>query len=70
MRMIVVISVIQACKILEEHGMKIQPNHLRAGIHCGAYPFGNEIQMNKSCVYEIFKPLLMKWIDERSMEVE
>lgn len=66
MKQIVVITVHQACLILKEHGMPIQPNHLRAGIDCGAYPFGVAVQMNKSPVYEIFKPLLMKWIDERS----
>lgn len=52
--------------ILKEHGMQIQPNHLRAGIDCGAYPFGVAVKMNKSTVYEIFKPLLMRWISERS----
>lgn len=66
---IVVISTEQACEILKEHGMSIQPNHLRAGIDCGAYPFGIAVQMKKSSVYEIFKPLLMKWIAERSEEV-
>lgn len=66
MRQIVVISVSQACNILKQHGMTIQPNHLRAGIDCGAYPFGVSVKMDKSNVYEIFKPLLMRWIMERS----
>lgn len=66
---IVVINTEQACEILKNHGMNIQPNHLRAGIDCGAYPFGVAVQMKKSSVYEIFKPLLMKWIAERSEEV-
>lgn len=48
----------------------IQPNHLRAGIDCGAYPFGNSVKMSSSSVYEIFKPLLMRWIAERSEEVK
>lgn len=69
MKQIVILSVIQTCKILKEHGMPIHPNHLRAGIECGAYPFGVAVKMEKSCVFEIFEPLLMEWIDERSAEV-
>ena len=68
MKQIVVISVSRACEILKQHGMTIQPNHLRAGIDCGAYPFGVSVKMGKSNVYEIFKPLLMRWISERSEE--
>ena len=68
-REIVVISVAQAVEILKQHGMAIYPEHLRAGIECGAYPFGKAIKMQKHSVYEIYKPLLMRWIDERSEEV-
>lgn len=63
---IVLLTVKEACAILEENGMKITPVHLRAGIDCGAYPFGNSVKMGKSSVYEIFRPLLMQWIEERS----
>jgi hypothetical protein len=63
---IVLLTVKEACAILEENGMKITPVHLRAGIDCGAYPFGNSVKMDKSSVYEIFRPLLMQWIEERS----
>lgn len=69
MKQIVVLNTAQTCKTLKEHGMTIQPNHLRAGIDCGAYPFGVAVQMSKGAVYEIFKPLLMRWIEERSEEV-
>lgn len=68
MKQIVIITADEACRILKAHGMTIQPNHLRAGIDCGAYPFGVSVKMAKSNVYEIFKPLLMRWIDERSTE--
>lgn len=70
MRQITLLSVKEACEILKTHGMTIQPNHLRAGIDCGAYPFGNSVKMSSSSVYEIFKPLLMRWIAERSEEVK
>ena len=65
-RIMVVINTTEACKILREHGMSISPLHLRAGPECGAYPFGSAIKMDKQWVYEIYKPLLMKWIAERS----
>ncbi|MBR3665548.1 MAG: hypothetical protein IKN66_00070 [Ruminococcus sp.] len=64
--MINVISTNEACKILREHGMSISPAHLRAGIECGAYPFGVAVRMEKQCAYEIYVPLLRKWIEERS----
>lgn len=67
-KMIVVLTVLETCAILKEHGMSISPAHLRAGLDCGAYPFGVSIPKEK-CVYEIYKPLLMKWIAERETEV-
>ncbi len=65
-RIINVITTAEACKILREHGMSISPAHLRAGIECGAYPFGVAVRMEKQCAYEIYMPLLRKWIEERS----
>lgn len=65
-RIITVITTAEACKILREHGMSISPAHLRAGIECGAYPFGVAVRMEKQCAYEIYMPLLRKWIEERS----
>lgn len=69
MKKIVVLTVKETVGILKEHGLTIDPAHLRAGIECGAYPFGVAVQMEKRPSFEIFKPLLMKWIDERSEEV-
>lgn len=66
--MIVVLTINETVEILREHGMKISPPHLRAGIECGAYPFGVCVKMDKHPAYEIFKPLLMQWIAERSEE--
>ena len=68
--MIVIISISEAVKILREYGMNISDAHLRAGIECEAYPFGVCIPMAKSKTYEIYKPLLMDWIEERSMKAE
>jgi hypothetical protein len=33
---------------------------------CGAYPFGVCIPAAKSRTFEVYKPLLMQWIKERS----
>lgn len=68
MRVITVLTVKETCKILAEHGFEIYPEHLRAGIDCGAYPFGVAVKMESRNVYEIFKPLLFRWIEERSEE--
>ncbi|MCR5167078.1 MAG: hypothetical protein K6C13_07665 [Oscillospiraceae bacterium] len=67
--MIVVITIAECVKILREHGMNISDAHLRAGIECGAYPFGVCIPMKQN-TFEIYKPLLMKWIEERSIKAE
>ena len=67
--MIVIISISEAVKILREHGMNISDAHLRAGIECGAYTFGVCIPMKQN-TYEVYKPLLLNWIDERSMKNE
>ena len=67
--MIVVISIAECVRILREHGMNISDAHLRAGIDCGAYPFGVCIPL-KQKTYEVYKPLLLKWIEERSMKAE
>lgn len=65
-RHIVIISIKDTVEILRSHGMSISDAHLRAGIECGAYPFGVCIPMKQN-TYEIYKPLLMKWIEERSI---
>lgn len=67
--MIVILTIDETVEILRNNGMKISPPHLRAGIECGAYPFGVCVKMGKRPSYEVFKPLLMKWIAERSEDV-
>ncbi|MBR1862893.1 MAG: hypothetical protein IJ806_02230 [Ruminococcus sp.] len=62
--MMKVITVNQACRILAEHGHKVTPTHLGAGLQQGVYPFGVAIKMTH-WVYEIYDVLLMKWIAER-----
>ena len=69
MKKIVIISVAEACRILKEHGMSVVPAHIHDGIESGAYPFGVCIP-KKRMVYEIYLNLLMKWIDEHSIEVD
>lgn len=63
--MIVVLTIEETVAILRDNGMNISAPHLRAGIECGAYPFGVCVKLNRP-TYEIFKPLLMRWIAERS----
>lgn len=65
-RQIVIISIKDTVEILRSHGMNISDAHLRAGIECGAYPFGVCIPMKQN-TYEVYKPLLLKWIEERSI---
>lgn len=60
-----VISTKRACEILEEHGMKTDPNKLGLGLQQKVYPFGVAIQCNQ-WVYEIYENLLMDWIRERA----
>ena len=67
--MIVVITIAEARQILEDNGFSTSESHIRAGIECGAYPFGVCIQMDKQPAFEVYKPLLMRWIEERSEDV-
>lgn len=69
--MIVTLTPKEAAAILREHGMRrANESHIRAGLDCGAYPFGVMIPFEKSHEYEIYKTLLMKWIAEREGEEE
>lgn len=68
MKMIKILTISQACRILKEHGFEVSPNHLGVGLQQGVYPFGVAIKMTE-WVYEIYDVLLHKWIDERSEEV-
>lgn len=69
MKQIIILTIKQTVEILREHGMNISAPHLRAGLECGAYPFGVCIQMEKHPAFEVYKPLLMRWIEERSEDV-
>lgn len=69
MKQIIILTIKQTVEILREHGMDIIAPHLRAGLECGAYPFGVCIQMEKHTAFEVYKPLLMRWIEERSENV-
>lgn len=69
MKMIRVISLKEACRILNEHGFSISPAHLGVGLQQKVYPFGVAIKMTE-WVYEIYDVLLQKWIDEHSEEVD
>lgn len=71
-KIIVILSVSEACKILKEHGIAMSEEHIRAGLIAKVYPFGVAFKMREDSsryVYEIYKPKLMKWIDEISEEV-
>lgn len=70
--MIVILSIKETRAILMAHGWSVSEPHLRAGLEQKVYPFGVAIQsrkgdgsLGKGWMYEIYKPLLMKWIMER-----
>jgi hypothetical protein len=67
--MIVVITIAEARQILADNGFNTSESHIRAGIECGAYPFGVCIPAAKSHTFEVYKPLLMRWIDERQEKI-
>lgn len=67
--MIETITPRQAAEILRSNGMSITAETLGAGLQQGVYPFGVCVKLERSPVYQIFKPLLEKWIDERSTKV-
>lgn len=61
-----VISTKEACKILDEHGLKTDPQRLGLGLQQKVYPFGIAIKGTGRWIYEIYLNLLLKWISERS----
>lgn len=60
-----VITTKRACEILEEHGMKTNPNKLGLGLQQGVYSFGVAIKDSR-WIYEIYEHQLLKWIEERA----
>ena len=68
-KMIEVISVNEACKILAEYGYNITPQKLRLGLTQGVYPFGDAIKF-KQWDFDVYKHLLLKWIRERATTSE
>ena len=67
-RMMVVIGIKDAAKILREHGFQISDADLRAGLDQKIYPFGDAVVVTSRPVYHIYEPLLRQWISERSCE--
>lgn len=66
MQQIKVISMQKACEILNEHGMKTDPQKLGLGLQQKVYPFGVAIKGTGRWMYEIYLNLLIQWIAERS----
>lgn len=67
-RVMVVIGIREAAKILRENGMQISDGDLRAGIEQRVYPFGDAVVVTSKPVFHIYMPLLMQWIEARSEE--
>ena len=69
-KVMVVIGIKEAAKILRENGMQISDADLRAGIEQRVYPFGDAVIVTSKPVFHVYLPLLMRWISERSEEVQ
>ena len=56
---------------LRSHGVKISNEALCAGLEQGVFSFGCAFRANgKNRVIMVFKPLLDRWIEERSTKEE
>lgn len=69
MKLIHVISVNEAARIMTEHGYPMTPQKLRLGLQQKAFPFGVAINM-KQWDYDIFEWQLLQYLDERAGEQE
>ena len=67
MKMMKILTITEACRILTEHGFSVSPAHLGLGLQQGVYSFGVAIK-SQQWIYEIYDVLLYRWIDERSAE--
>ncbi len=61
-KIMVVIGIREAAKILRENGMQISDGDLRAGIEQRVYPFGDAVVVTSKPVFHVYLPLLMQWI--------
>lgn len=62
------ITVDEAAKRLQEAGMKISGQRLRAGIIQGVYPWGEHVKM-KMDEFTVYEKLFEKWMAERGEAV-
>ena len=67
MKMMKILTITEACRILTEHGFSVSPAQLGLGVQQGVYSFGVAIK-SQQWIYEIYDVLLYRWIDERSTE--
>ena len=67
MKMMKILTITEACRILTEHGFSVSPAHLGLGLQQNVYSFGVAIK-SQQWIYEIYDVLLYRWIDERSTE--
>lgn len=64
---IAVMNTRQAADYLRNRGLGTSPETIRKGIEQGVFPFGDAIKTERSTVYYIYRKLLDKWIQERTV---
>lgn len=68
MKTIITMDTNECAAYLRAHGMKISKETLAFGLEQGVYPFGVCVSGGRERVFQIFKALLDKWIEEREVE--
>lgn len=64
--MIDIITVHQAAEQLQDAGLQITPDTLKAGIKQRVFPFGDYIDLGDAAPWcYIYRPQLKAWIEER-----
>lgn len=58
----------ECTELLRHNGLSVSQETLGAGIEQGVYPFAVCVKAKKSRVFQIYTSLLMKWIEERSVQ--